>query len=739
VACAGEVPAAETLTATDNCAGEVTGVAEDVITPGACANTYTIVRTWTFTDACSNASTVSQTINVIDTIAPTAPAAPENVTVVCSDDIPAMVSLTATDNCGDEITVEGVDTTTEGQCAGSYVVTRTWTFTDVCGNTSTATQTITVNDTVAPTAPTAPADVTVSCGEEIPAMVSLTATDNCGTEITVEGVDTTVQGSCANSYVVTRTWTFTDSCGNTSTAVQTITVADDTAPVVDDKVPADITVSCTGEIPPMSQLTAIDNCGGEVITVDGVDVVTPGSCPNSFTVTRTWTFTDACGNTSTAVQIITVSDNVGPTFNEPIPADVSVSCDGVPAAVTLTASDNCNGGATVVMTESTNAGGCAGSYTVTRTWTATDACGNITTADQHITVSDSTAPTFDQEIPADISVECDAIPTAPVLTATDNCGLATVTMTETTTPGACGGSYLLTRTWTAADVCGNPTVGTQVITVVDTTAPFANEAFDTVVAATCDAIPPMPQLTFGDNCSGVEPATFDETITNQVPGGYDIVRTWTVSDACGNVGTFTQTINVTITNSELEVSSRACYTDISPIELNNLLPEGTPQGGTWVDVNGSGGLNGSTFVGNGVQLGVYPIEYVIADPDCPRLVRVMMTVDTDCGPLPCNDIVIHNAFTPNGDGLNEYFSIENIEQFECYPNNKVEIYNRWGILVYDTKQYDNAANSFKGISEGRATVSKESELPTGTYFYIIEWTASDGTTVKKDGYLYLSR
>jgi hypothetical protein len=61
------------------------------------------------------------------------------------------------------------------------------------------------------------------------------------------------------------------------------------------------------------------------------------------------------------------------------------------------------------------------------------------------------------------------------------------------------------------------------------------------------------------------------------------------------------------------------------------------------------------------------------------------------------------------------------------------------VLVYETKQYDNNSRKFIGISEGRATVSKSEELPTGTYFYIIQWTTSDGETVNKDGYLYLTR
>ncbi|WP_415580131.1 gliding motility-associated C-terminal domain-containing protein, partial [Flavobacterium longum] len=738
VSCAGDVPAMVSLTATDNCGEQITAEGVDAIAAGNCPNSFVVTRTWTFTDVCGNSSSVSQTINVNDTEAPVAPAAPENVTVTCAGDVPAMVTLTATDNCGDQISASGNDSIAQGNCPNSFVITRTWTFTDACGNASTAQQVITVNDDVAPVAPQAPADITLTCAGEVPAMISLTAMDNCGEMITVEGVDTTVQGGCPNMFITTRTWTFTDACGNTSTAQQVITVSDNEAPVVQTKVPVDMTIACTAEVPPMSQLTAEDNCG-EVITVDGVDATTPGDCPNSFVVTRTWTFTDACGNTTTAQQIITVDDNVAPTFNEQAPADITVSCDAVPTAATLTASDNCNGGATVTMSESTNTGACAGSYTLVRTWTATDVCGNVATAVQNITVIDMTSPTFDQAIPANITVECDAIPTAAVLTATDNCGTATVAMTETTTPGACPSSYTLTRTWIATDVCGNPTTGQQVITVIDSTAPFANETFDAVVNVTCDQIPAVPQLTFGDNCSTVNQPVFAETIINQQAGSYTIVRTWTVDDACGNVGTFTQTVNVTITNADVNIPSRACFTDITPVDLNALLPEGTPTGGTWIDVDGSGGLNGSNFVGNGVQLGTYTLEYPVNDPNCPRTIKVIMTVDEDCGPFPCNDIVIHNAFSPNGDGLNEYFSIENIEQFECYPTNKVEIYNRWGVLVYDTKQYDNAANSFKGVSEGRVTVSKASELPTGTYFYIIEYTTSDGANVKKDGYLYLSR
>jgi len=70
-------------------------------------------------------------------------------------------------------------------------------------------------------------------------------------------------------------------------------------------------------------------------------------------------------------------------------------------------------------------------------------------------------------------------------------------------------------------------------------------------------------------------------------------------------------------------------------------------------------------------------------------------------------------------GNNNFFKIENIE---LYPNNTVQIYNRWGVIVYEMQGYDNNPNTaFRGISNGRATVQKTEELPVGIYFYIIKY------------------
>ncbi|WP_434059776.1 gliding motility-associated C-terminal domain-containing protein [Myroides odoratimimus] len=113
----------------------------------------------------------------------------------------------------------------------------------------------------------------------------------------------------------------------------------------------------------------------------------------------------------------------------------------------------------------------------------------------------------------------------------------------------------------------------------------------------------------------------------------------------------------------------------------------------------------------------------------------LATVNTDL--ILDGDIVIYNLVSPDGDGKNDYFIIDNINRF---PNNTVEIYNRWGVKVYDTKSYDSADNVFRGYSDGRVTVNKGEKLPTGTYFYIISYEYKDANgsrMIKKSGYLQL--
>jgi gliding motility-associated-like protein/uncharacterized repeat protein (TIGR01451 family) len=99
-------------------------------------------------------------------------------------------------------------------------------------------------------------------------------------------------------------------------------------------------------------------------------------------------------------------------------------------------------------------------------------------------------------------------------------------------------------------------------------------------------------------------------------------------------------------------------------------------------------------------------------------------------------VEVFNAVSPNADGKNDVFYIQGLE---CYPDNTVEIYNRWGVLVFERDHYNNEERVFKGISEGRVTVNQSEQLPTGTYFYILKYKDDNSKGFEKSGYLYLNR
>ena len=89
------------------------------------------------------------------------------------------------------------------------------------------------------------------------------------------------------------------------------------------------------------------------------ETTVPGTCPNNYTLVRTWTVTDNCGNSATAVQNITVKDNEAPVLAG-VPTDEDVTCDGnIPSGEgVVTATDNCDGNVTVVLTEEEVLGAC---------------------------------------------------------------------------------------------------------------------------------------------------------------------------------------------------------------------------------------------------------------------------------------------------------------------------------------------------------------------------------------------
>ncbi len=406
-----QVPLPANVTASDQCTTGIPVAYKQVRTDGTCADSYVLTRTWEVADDCGNNTSCSQVITVRDTKAPVLAGCPANITVEC-DAVPAPATPTATDNCDTDVTITYNQTRTPGQCADSYTLTRVWTATDNCNNSSTCSQVITVRDTKAPVLAGCPANITVEC-DAVPAPATPTATDNCDTDVTITYNQTRTPGQCADSYTLTRVWTATDNCNNSSTCSQVITVRDTKAPVLAG-CPANITVECDA-VPAPATPTATDNCDTDV-TITYNQIRTPGQCADSYTLTRVWTATDNCNNSSTCSQVITGRYPV----LAGCPANITVECDAVPAPATPTATDNCDTDVTITYNQTRTPGQCADSYTLTRVWTATDNCNNSSTCSQVITVRDTKAPVL-AGCPANITVECDAVPAPATPTATDNC------------------------------------------------------------------------------------------------------------------------------------------------------------------------------------------------------------------------------------------------------------------------------------------------------------------------------
>ncbi len=458
-----------TATGIDNADPNPTITYSDVVSPGASPQEATITRTWTATDATGNQSSAEQTIQVVDTTSPVV-VAPADVTLEAGDDTsPANTgTATATDNADPAPTLTFSDVVTPGASPQEYTITRTWTATDATGNQGSAVQTIAVGDTTSPVV-VAPADVTVEAGDDTsPANTgAATATDNADPDPAVTFADVVTPGGSPHEYSIARTWTATDASGNQSSAVQAIEVVDTTSPVI--VAPADLVVGAEDDTSPAhtGTATATDNADSNpAITYS--DVVTPGASPQEYRITRTWTATDAAGNSSSAEQTIQVVDTTSPALM--VPADVTLEFgeDTSPANTGMaTAVDNADPLPTISFSDVRVNGPSPQEYTLTRAWTASDATGNMSTANQIITVVPDTTPPV-LTVPANVTIRStdDSSPAGTgTASATDKADPApAITFADAVAPG---GSPI-TRTWTATDLSGNSSTGVQVITIDDT-------------------------------------------------------------------------------------------------------------------------------------------------------------------------------------------------------------------------------------------------------------------------------
>ena len=317
VSCAA-VPPPALPTAIDSCDPHPELVFEETTEEGDCPDRRVLVRTWTATDSCGNATEEVQRIEVVDDTPPTLSGVPADAVVSC-DAVPEPATPNAVDDCDGSPQVAFEETTEPGPCPDRRVLVRTWTATDRCGNASLAVQRLEVVDDEAPALEGVPADAVVAC-HAVPEPARPTAVDACDPAPRVELEERVEPGSCADRYRLVRTWTATDRCGNASVAVQRLEVVDEQAPELIG-VPADRVVECP-EVGPPPAVRAVDACDPEP-EVSFSETTIPGDCPGRWTVLREWTATDRCGLSSSARQVIEVVDTTPPLVT---PSTETIAC-----------------------------------------------------------------------------------------------------------------------------------------------------------------------------------------------------------------------------------------------------------------------------------------------------------------------------------------------------------------------------------------------------------------------------
>ncbi|HBA82679.1 MAG TPA: hypothetical protein DCZ95_01170, partial [Verrucomicrobia bacterium] len=420
---------------------------------GACVNSYELFRTWIASDACGNSATGLQTVVVRDENSPVLYGVPSSITVSYAAETPAEPSVTAVDNCEGSIPVLLVETTNDGSCAYSYVLNRTWTAVDSCGNSTQDSQTITFVDNLAPVLSGVPASVDIGCHDSVPEAPVVIATDNFATNVAVI-FNESGQASCGQFLV--RTWRATDSCNNSTTAVQRIRVVDSESPVLVG-VPGDAVIDSSAFS--IFVVTAIDNCDTNVSVT--YSSARSGNCPT--VMTQKWVAVDDCGNSTMGSRVLTVHDATAPVLT--CPANSTVHClSSVPAPVpaSLSCVDWSPATVSFVGAVTNNGSGLKGDpLVITRTYRAEDACGNVSECSHTITVEDRQAPIL-SGMPTNQTIVCGELPAPANVTATDCGSPVSVVMTETTN-GL--NPVVFTRTWKAWDESGNTNTASQQISV----------------------------------------------------------------------------------------------------------------------------------------------------------------------------------------------------------------------------------------------------------------------------------
>ena len=685
-----------------------------------CSNLGPQTVTLTVTDASGNSSTCSATVTVQDTIAPTLACADATINVDANGwaVITANAIATWSDNCS-----SGLSAWTSTDSVNVVGDTTIWVYVqDITGNIDSCSATVTVADNNPPVAVCQ--DVTIyldAAGNAtiVAADIDGGSTDN-GTIVSIVASQTSFD--CSDLGANNVTLTVTDNSGNTAECTAIVSVLDTIAPTV---VCQDVTLyldengeATLGNIDLVSN--SDDNCGVTNTTTS------LSFFENVGTFSVVVTVEDASGNTSFCTALVTVTDTIIPQSNCNVFGGILVYL-GQNGTVEITAEDIDNGSTdndTIVsMTLSQYIFDCSDLGVNSVVLTVTDAAGNSNTCTTLVTVLDTIAPSVvcqNITIMLDNNGQAAITATDVVSSSADNCGAGDLSYNTDVTSFTSGGVHSVVVTVT--DASGNTSSCTASVTVINPEIP---------PVAVC-----QPVTIYVD-------ANGNATIVaSDIDGGstdngtiVSIVASQTDFD-CSNLGVNNVTLTVT-DDMGLSASCIAVVTVLDTIAPNVVCQQITIE----LDVNGQavitatdidGGstdncgseLTYSTDITSFSNVGTYAVTLTVTDASgnsssCTATVSVTE---------PKGPFKIPSGFSPNGDGIGDTWVIQGLEN---YPNNSVQIFNRWGTKIHHQAPY---LNDWTGISTANGTLP--GELPAGTYFYIVELGEGEDA---RTGYIQINR
>ncbi|MBK6542538.1 MAG: gliding motility-associated C-terminal domain-containing protein [Flavobacteriales bacterium] len=296
-----------------------------------------------------------------------------------------------------------------------------------------------------------------------------------------------------------------------------------------------------------------------------------------------------------------------------------------------------------------------------------------------------------------------------------------------------------TLVWTISNgPCANAlTTDTLVISVFDGSAPdalagddqsFCSPAPNATMFASSPVLPAIGTWALLSGTGAIANPNDPFTAISGLGLGESVFE-WTISN--GVCGSTTDQVSFFVYNSELPPADAGedqqyCQHEFTSADLDAEPVVDLLATGVWSLIGGSGTIFDPTDPSatvEGLSLGDNFFLWTVNNGVCGTTVDSVLVNLEDC-----LSIIVPDAFSPNGDGVNDTYVIHNLES---YPDNSLIVFNRWGAKVLDRNPY---TNDWNGTSEN--SMNWGEELPEGTYYYVLDLgTDADPLT----GYIYIRR